>query len=289
MSEQLKNKDEKNEQTSLIETEFLRAEIWRQLIHNQPRFSFRKNPGKFRSKENLSLLLRYIFNKIIDLQDQTPSDPVFMTHHSPLAEKQLEADFRYFRIISPTPQEMVKFLEGQFQKAAEQVKKAVVANDQIVTGIDKELLEYKGKSYFVGSEIWNKKYCWHSAIALRIRYDYLQLDTQGLSVPYKNRGFESGADVLEAFASSFNHYFDKYHSAFPDLERCMGSLGSFWARNRIEEPIVMVNPPFDVTIIEEVIKKAIKCLEEAKRENRKQTWHLIFYFFGSSSVLPIIC
>ena len=276
MSGQQSKNDEKNVHESLIETELLRERIWKHLVENQPRFSFRKNSGKFQLKENLSLLLRYIFNKIVCLKDQIPSDPVFMTHRSSLAEQQLEADFRYFRIISPTPQEMIQFLEGKFQEAVKRIEKTIVEKDQVVTGKENELLEYKKREYFVGQEIWNKKHCWHAAIALRIRYDYLQLDTQGLAVPYKNRGFEPKTNILEAFASSFNHYFDKYHSAFPDLEQCMGSLGSFWARNRIEEPIVMVNPPFDVTIIEEVINKAIRCLEEAKRENRKQTWHLVF-------------
>lgn len=274
----LDDKDEKNEShntnDSLIETEFLRAEIWKQLINDQPNFSFRKNPGRFRLKENLSLLLRYVFNKIICLRDRKPSDPVFMTHQSPLAEKQLKEDFKYFRIVSPTPQEMIQFLEGKFQKAVEQMQKTTIKKDEAVSGKDEESLEYKGIRYFVGKEIWDKQYCWHAAVALRIRYDYLQLDTQGLSIPYKNLGFVPEANILEAFASSFNHYFDRYHSAFPDLEQCMGSLGSFWAQNRIEEPTVMVNPPFDVTLIEETIKKAVKCLEIAKQENRKQAWHL---------------
>lgn len=267
------SEDEKNDNTSLIETELLREEIWNQMIHDQPKFSFRKNHGKFKLKENLSLLLRYVFNKIICLRDQKPSDPVFMNHRSLLAEKQLEADFRYFRITSPTLQEMVKFLEKSFQGAIEQLRKQNIQTDEAVTGKE-NVLEYKKKRYLVGSEIWNKKYCWHAAIALQIRYEYLHLDTQGLSVPYKNLGFDAGADVLEAFASSFNRYFDKYHSAFPDLEQYMGSLGSFWARNRIEESIIMVNPPFDVTLIEEMIKKALVCLESAKQENRKQSWHL---------------
>jgi hypothetical protein len=265
-----------NTNDSLIEAELLRAEIWKQIIENQPNFSCRtrRNSGKFKLKENRSLLLRYVFNKIICLRDQTPSDPVFMTHYSPLAEKQLESDFRYFQILSPPSREMIQFLESQFQKAAEQMKKSIIRKDEPVTGKEEGFLEYKGVRYSVDGEIWHKKDWWNSAIALRIRYDYLHLDTQGLSVPYKNLGFRSDADILEAFASSFNHYFDRYHSAFPDLEKSMGSLGSFWARNRFEEPIIMVNPPFDVMLIEETIKKVIKCLEEAKQENRKQSWHL---------------
>jgi Phosphorylated CTD interacting factor 1 WW domain len=259
---------------SLIETEFLRAELWRQIVNNQPRFSFRKNPGRFKLKENLSLLLRYVFNKIISLKDQSPSDPVFMIHHSPLAESQLEYDFKYFRILSPTPKEMIQYLEEFFRKASDQIQKSTIQKDEIVTGKEDQSLEYKEKRYSVGPELWNKPHCWHAAIALRIRYDYLNLGTQGLAVPYKNLGFKSDDNILEAFASSFNHYFDKYHSAFPDLEKTMGSLGSFWARNRFEESIIMVNPPFDATLLRETIKKAVKCLEDAKNENRKQTWYL---------------
>lgn len=275
MSEHSKNEAKISEQDdSLIEREFLRAEIWRQIVNSQPRFSFRKNPGKFKTKENLALLLRYVFNKIICLRDQKPSDPVFMIHHSPLAEKQLESDFRYFRIMSPTPKEMISYLEENFRKAVQQIQTSKINKDESVTGNKEEFLEYKSKSYFIGRELWNKRHCWNAAIALRIRYEYLQLDTQGLAIPYKNFGHESNSNTLEAFSSSFNHYFDKYHSAFPDLEQCMGSLGSFWARNRIDEPVVMVNPPFDVTLIEETIKKAIQSLGQAEIENRSQAWHL---------------
>jgi len=36
-------------------------------------------------------------------------------------------------------------------------------------------------------------------------------------------------DGFEIFASAFNHYFDFFHSAFPDLETPFGSLGSFFS------------------------------------------------------------
>lgn len=71
--------------------------------------------------------------------------------------------------------------------------------------------------------------------------------------------------TLEGFASPLNRYFDKFCSAFPEVDEPFGSIGSFFDVD-INENIVC-NPPFD----EEVMDKAIDRLIDAMNKNEITT------------------
>lgn len=93
-----------------------------------------------------------------------------------------------------------------------------------------------------------------STAALEIRYAYLQLSTLGLRVNYEQMGYDAhDTSVCEAFASTFNHYFDVWCSAFPDLER----ISFFDLSAQTIDPRVrhfVVNPPFDVVLMNKMIR-----------------------------------
>ena len=102
----------------------------------------------------------------------------------------------------------------------------------------------------------NPAYIRH-ALALNIRYSYLNLNNHGLARNYVDFHL-TPQQATEGFASSFNHYFDNYYSAFPDLESVFGSRGSFFqvkSPTQFTTSIVMVNPPFDVGIMDETLKR----------------------------------
>lgn len=116
------------------------------------------------------------------------------------------------------------------------------------------------------------------ALALQIRYNYLELKHHGLARTFKQMGHRSNDPyMIEGFASSFNHYFDKYCSAFPDLESSFGSLGSFfdacenfnncpWMINITENrnetlennnATVNISTPFDESLMAKMVKRVI--------------------------------
>ena len=282
----------------LVETELARARIWpRMMLLTMPITPIPNR--RFGTKEMRHLVLRYLFNKIVSLGAATPSDPVFMTHDSPLAREQLEADFSYFKITNLTATQMADQLERRFAYGLlllqEERTKGMIAADQKSISMGPSLTEtffqpvyYRGKAYDVGESEGLHPEHLHALIALRIRYDYLHLDTHGLANPYAAQGHKPGDRVLEAFANPFNRYFDAYHSAFPDLEARLGSRGSFFAATRIEEPLVMANPPFDVSVMRALVMKAFQCLDTAKAEKREQTFILTLPAWRDVDYLKII-
>jgi len=84
---------------------------------------------------------------------------------------------------------------------------------------------------------------------IALRYSYFQLRSLGLRIDYKNILKLKPQDALEAFASTYNHYFEEWCSPFPDIER-----PSFFSLTTTPD-LVMMNPPFDVVFCEKVIRK----------------------------------
>ena len=85
----------------------------------------------------------------------------------------------------------------------------------------------------------------HRCFALAARYDTISGAGYQAAMP------EPGFDLLvqrfstdtECFASPFNCYLPRFHSAFPDTDRFFGSLGSFYSL-RAESGAFESNPPF---------------------------------------------
>jgi hypothetical protein len=77
---------------------------------------------------------------------------------------------------------------------------------------------------------------------------------------------------IEGFASSINHYFNKYYSLFPDLEHHFGSLGRFFQSDFIDG-VYSLNPPFYMLTFNYI---ANKILYELNNTNKKLLFLLWF-------------
>jgi hypothetical protein len=118
-------------------------------------------------------------------------------------------------------------------------------------------IQYNNSSYPDLGQL-SQKFPQHQshALALQIRYKYLCLTTHGLALPYEKMGYSrSEHGAVEAFASAFNHFFDQFCSAFPDLEQVFGSLGSFFQQDLAAVKHLFVNSPFDEVLIEKSVAK----------------------------------
>lgn len=216
-----------NNSQNIIETELYRKHLYHNIID---KVSY-KLKDYLDSKEIQHFLLRYIFNKIIErLPDD---DPIFIHKYSEICYLQVEKDFE-FKDIKINVKEFVEYIDDLLRDSEENLKKAI--NDNLIEN-DKSIFYdrninsfiYNNKTYKNISNLGNinnpNLYCY--CIALNIRYSYMHLSTHGLARDYHKMGYSKN-DGFEIFASSFNHYFDLYHSAFPDLEKPFGSLGSFF-------------------------------------------------------------
>lgn len=209
--------------TNIIETELVRRNIYNNIIDKISE----KLKNHIKQKEIQHLLLRYIFNKIIERRQH--NDPIIIPEYSDICFLQIKKDFE-FKDIKIDAKTFVKEVD-ELLKEGENVMKTIKINDDkyIKYISDKNHFLYNNKIYKNISNLGDPKhpelfpYC----IALNIRYTYLHLSTHGLARDYYKMSYNK-YDGFEIFASSFNHYFDCYHSAFPDLEKPFGSLGSFF-------------------------------------------------------------
>ena len=106
-------------------------------------------------------------------------------------------------------------------------------------------------------------------IASCIRYHYMDLGTIGLATMYKSMGYNPNDSVLEAFSSILNRYFDNYCSAFEDVD--ITSKGNFFNLSIVNQKIMVVNPPFEISIMSDAFKKCRELCEK----NKELTCHFI--------------
>jgi hypothetical protein len=240
--------------STIIETELVRAKLWSELrekIISLKLFGMRL----LTYKENSNLILRYLFNKIIT--KKISDDPVFIISKSLLAENQLILDLKYFK-INNNPINIINIIEQHLTNSFNTLKTISIKEDQKVE-------EKNGIIYYGIHEYPNNlkcdSYLLPYAFALHLRYNYINLSTHGLANNYFKQGFNPSDNIIEGFASSFNHYFNRYHSAFPDLEKVFGSSGSFFDCDKFQADIVVCNPPFDISVMNSMINKIKNILE----------------------------
>lgn len=249
--------------SKIVERELLRKRLYNIYILQ---WMTEKLPT-LRYKEVCHLLLRYIFNK--NITKTSDDDPVFITTKSTIAETQLQKDFKYNKLDIDCKQ-VVKELEERILKCSDTIKECDISRDKKVYVADGKI-SYKKRCY---TDISNlaKKYPSYSnyALALNIRYTYLHLLNHGLARKFKEMDY-SPSEATEGFASAFNHYFDNFCSAFPDLETPFGSQGSFFDNSTWKTREVFVNPPFDDSLMSCAMERVYKYLETNKEEktNRK--------------------
>ena len=261
--------------TKLIETEIQRKYLYENIIKNIQKLKLiqQTTNKQISYKQITSILIRYLFLK--NIIKTNIDDPIFITTTSQLAKQQIKLDFEYLNIINMEPNQFYNILENEFIQAYNQLKNIKInydetptietANNKITKIIYKNIIfqDIQNLIYY------NKEFI-HHALALNIRYNYLNLSTQGLANNYQQI-YKSKTNVTEAFASAFNHYFDIYYSAFPDLEYVFGSRGSIFQQNfeDLETQIIECNPPFDITLIQHLIQKIKIHIEETTKQKIK--------------------
>lgn len=113
------------------------------------------------------------------------------------------------------------------------------------------------------------------------RYKYIYTDNQTLAYSYKS----DKEKAIECFSTPFNHHHNYFCSAFPLIERHLGSQGEFFdlmvkiLKNKYEFPVndLKINPVFDemvdyrvseavINFMNHVDKLPIKKKEEIKNK-----------------------
>lgn len=226
----MNNIDNETPCNKIIETELYRKKLYNNIID---KVSHKLNKY-LELKEIQHFVLRYIFNKII--QRTYDDDPIFIPKYSEICYLQVEKDleFKNIKIDNMNTKEFVEYIDTLLENSLNELHNALKNNiieedDSIIYNEHSNLFTYKNKTYKNISNLANinNKHLHCYCISLNIRYSYLCLSTHGLARNYNKMGY-SKTEGIEIFASSFNHYFNLYHSAFPDLEKPFGSLGSFF-------------------------------------------------------------
>lgn len=233
---------------ALIELEYLREKHYLEIKDLLHRYL-----PELKIKDISNILLRYVFNKI-PLRKAT-DDPVFVLTEGAKdpAEIQIRRDVGWYK-LKINPEQIIKIIKDGFHKAKKEIDSTVVKDAAVKLECKSGLLLYKEK-FIRDCNSLGKLHpeLLEYVYALNIRYGYLSLDNHGLARTFEKMGFSPKDNVMECFASVFNHYFDKFCSAFPDLEKPFGSLGSFFETTKFVAPMVYVNPPFDETVIHAAI------------------------------------
>ena len=238
----------------LVERELLRKRLYEQ---NIIQWLITKLP-QLRYREVCHLALRYIFNK--NITKSPKDDPVFITTKSPIAEIQLEKDFLY-RNIQIDSKDIINGLEKRLFDSASQINDKNIRPDRKIHVSDGKIIYGTWKYTDISDLAQKYPSLTNYALALNIRYTYLKLLNHGLARTFDDMGYKSQTST-EGFASAFNHYFDNFCSAFPDLERPFGSQGSFFDNIKWKTKEIFINPPFDESLMTCAMEKIYNYLEK---------------------------
>ena len=258
-----------NPNRGLIETELIRERLYKSILNEVKAWLYSRQEKLPWTELQIShILLRYIFNKKATVSGLT-DDPVFISNFSSIARQQLHNDLK--SVILNGARDLAELIDEQFRRAAFEINTREIPADAPVTlsvNAKGSTLTYRDRMQRDFSQLALQYGTTHyrAAYALGIRYSYLRLAAHGLARMYKEETGRKADDrkACECFASAFNHYFDRYYSAFPDLETCFGSSGSFFNANWKGEPQDMtyyINPPFDDTLIELCVDRVLDIIE----------------------------
>jgi len=191
------------------------------------------------------LIIRYMFMKIS--QRFPDDDPMFIHEPTHLAIHLIEEDLKFLHLYKfNLAQKIVDKLDFFLYEAYQEMQTFTPSSESI-----DELIEQVKSRCTVRNGVNHT--ITEYTVASCLRYHYMNIQTIGLAVKYDDIGYQPDEPVLEGFASCINRYFDAYCSAFPDVDK--DSCGSFFDLVKVEQPIVMVNPPFDVELINKAIAK----------------------------------
>lgn len=269
-----------NTTSLLVWRELVRRELYERIVTQ-----IREKLQPFmREKEIRHLVLRYVLTKVIDRENG--SDPVFMVTPSEKAESGLRRDLEFhhcLHALSPL------WLQRQFEQAATTLRDRETHFDPQVTPLPQ--FSCQGNRITCQGEVWPdyadlaSRYPQHLpfVVALHLRYGYLGLWRHGLARCYRQMKFLPH-QALEGFASAFNHYFDRFCSAFPDLETPFGSRGSFfemksWHPDQVG-PVVFVNPPWCETVLNLAARRVLDHLSNLSQGASQVPQTFVFTYPG---------
>ncbi len=137
----------------------------------------------------------------------------------------------------------------------------------------------------------NNKFCYarnlvdERILSMLQRYHTLWGENSGAQGALPDKVFEVLRKRLkvegECFASPLNHRLDKFYSAFPDTDKCFGSLGSFFDDdNKHMVGSWEANPPFDKLSVQNTLLKITELLSEAEKRNETLSFIVFFAAFG---------
>ena len=242
----------------------LESELHRERVYTEnwykPAFEYLlpifSNDDKFVKK----LIIRYLFMKIASRFPD--DDPMFVHAFAPDSVHLIEEDLKFLRQLKANdPKKIVSQLDSFLEDAQLQMQtipSLSPSSDELIEKIQSRCTVRNGVNGSIND----------SAVASCLRYHYMNIQTIGLALKYEDIGYRPSDPVLEGFASSINRYFDNYCSAFPDVD--VDSQGSFFDLTQISQPVLMVNPPFDLELMNRAIAK---CFTMCK-VNKNLTCHL---------------
>lgn len=95
---------------------------------------------------------------------------------------------------------------------------------------------------------------------------YIKYTTKNMQLATPPKAYKEFSEkygvTLEGFASPLNHYFDKFCSPFPGVDKPFGSIGSFFDVEINESTVC--NPPFEEEVMYECYKKIERTLSKHK-------------------------
>ena len=240
------------------------------------------------------IIIRWIF--ILVMKRTNKDDPVFITQKSKDLEHQIKVDINtFFQYSNPNSVNLnnfsnglIKIIYSSFKKYRNILRSTKIYKDNAVINNNSTLI-YSSKSveavfndsyvmvnndkiilkYYSNPIYLTNKYNINIVFAAYFRYKYLYADNQTLAYDYKT-DVNSG---IECFSTPFNHYHEKFCSAFPDLESHLGSEGEFFnlmkraILGKYNFPInrLHVNPPFDETYDLRISELTLKLLDTKKK------------------------
>jgi len=270
---------------NLIELEIIRFKLYFEILNKLKQIL--KNI--LNEKEIKHLLLRYILNRnIFNTEHNNIGDALFiiLKKNNEIADKQLKDDFIYFKITDINLQnniykiiiDGIKFAADFFKKNKYLLNNTVDSKINIINKNNYILFEYT--SYSLNNindnyiSIYNNKISipYYSHIdfhkydikyifCVLFRYKYIFIDTHSSALDYSN---SDKNNFIECFSTPFNRHHTLYCSAFPDIEQKLGSLGNFFSIKKFPIKNLLINPPYDNTIMYYAIKHTLQIMQNAK-------------------------
>jgi hypothetical protein len=231
-------------------------------------------PSGVKSKTVRLILLAYFYNKIMDrsihYDQENESDPFFIIGYNQFSIEQLIDDINYIKDVEKLQ------LNFTLQEVIDKIESGIINANRILSTVHLQVLiprkqngslttKYNSRIIRVYDPMNLSSVNINYAFALSLRYKYIESNNYNLAVDYRKEGYKKDC-CAEGFASSFNHYFNNYCSAFYDLEFVFGSIGSFFAVSDWPNDFIQVNPPFDGTIMKYMALKVVHDLKYSKRQ-----------------------